>query len=76
MTILTEIIGILVGGLTGMATGIGEGLNAFVTDIFITGTGESQSLSVFGTIIVVFSGIALAIGIGRLVLNYLTGLGK
>ena len=76
MSILTQIIGILVGGLTGMASGIGEGLNAFVSDIFVTGTGDAQTLSVFGTIIVVFAGIALSIGIGRLVLNYLTGLGK
>lgn len=76
MSILTEIIGILVGGLTGMASGIGEGLNSFVTNIFISGSGETQTLSVFGTIVVVFAGIALSIGIGRLVLNYLTGLGK
>lgn len=76
MNILEQIIGILVEGLTQMATGIGEGLNSFVSNIFLTTNGDTQSLSVFGTIVVVFAGIALAIGIGRLVLNYLTGLGK
>lgn len=76
MNILEQIIGILVNGLTEMATGIGAGLNSFVTNIFLTTEGDTQSLSVFGTIVVVFAGIALAIGIGRLVLNYLTGLGK
>lgn len=75
-TILTEIIQLLTGGLTEMATGIGGGLQALVTSIFLDGTGESQSLSVFGGITVIFAGVALAIGLSRWVTNWVTSLGN
>lgn len=75
MTILTEIIGILVGGITGVAEGVGSGLQALATSIFLEGTGETQSLSVMGTLIVVFAGISLALGLSRWVLNFVTSLG-
>ena len=73
--ILTEIISILVGGLTTFATGIGSALSSLVTAIFFTGTGETQTLSIFGIMIIVFAGIALAVGLCRWVLNFLTSLG-
>lgn len=75
MTILTEIIGILVGGITGVAEGIGGGLQSLATNIFLEGTGDTQSLSVMGTLIVVFAGISLALGLSRWVLNFVTSLG-
>ena len=75
MTILTEIIGILVGGITGVAEGIGGGLQALATNIFLTGDAGSETLSVMGTLIVVFAGISLAIGLSRWVLNFVTSLG-
>lgn len=75
-TILTEIIQLLTGGLTQMATGIGGGLQALVTSIFLDGTGETQSLSVFGGIIVIFAGVALAIGLSRWVTSWVTSLGN
>ena len=75
MTILTEIIGILVGGITGVAEGIGGGLQSLATSIFLEGTGETQTLSVMGTLIVVFAGISLALGLSRWVLNFVTSLG-
>lgn len=62
MSVLTEIISILVGGITGVATGIGSGLQSLATSIFLDGTGETQTLSVMGTLIVVFAGISLALG--------------
>lgn len=73
--VLTEIIEILTGGITGVATGIGGGLTALVTSIFLTGEGETQTLSVFGGVIVVFAGISLAIGLSRWVVNWVTSLG-
>ena len=73
--ILTEIIGILVGGITGIAEGIGSGLSTLATSIFLQGTGDSQTLSVFGVLIVVFAGISLAIGLSRLVVSWLSSLG-
>lgn len=78
MQILTAIIEILVGGITGIASGIGSGLSTLVTDIFVTGAGTTESpyaLSVFGTVIVVFAGIALAIGLCRLVVKWISTLG-
>lgn len=75
MSILTEIISILVGGITGVAEGIGGGLQTLATSIFLEGTGETQTLSVMGTLIVVFAGISLAMGLSRWVLNFVTSLG-
>ena len=48
MAIFTQIIEILVGGLIGIGEGIGAALSAMATSIFLTGTGETQALSVFG----------------------------
>ena len=64
--VLTEIISLLVGGIQGIATGIGQGLQQLVTAIFLTGEGTTASpyaLSVYGGVIVVFAGISLAIGL-------------
>lgn len=71
--LLTEIINLLTGGLTAMATGLGQGLNSLVTKIFIT---ESGVISTFGGIIIIFAGIALAVGLSRWVVNFLTSLGN
>lgn len=76
MAILNEIVGILVGGITGIAQGVGSGLSALVTSIFMTGTGETAALSVFGTVVIVFAGISLAIGLCRWVVNFITSLGN
>lgn len=78
MAILTAIIEILVGGITGIAEGIGKGLSTLVTQIFVTGAGTTESpyaLSVFGTLVVVFAGIALAMGLCRLVVHWVSTLG-
>lgn len=75
MGILNQIIGILVGGISGVAEGLGEGLSTLASAIFLTGEGETQSLSVMGTLIVVFAGISLALGLARWVLNFVTSLG-
>lgn len=75
--LLSEIISILVAGISGLATGIGEGLTALVTSIFLeTGTEGAMQLSTFGGLIVVFAGISLAIGLSRWVVNWVTSLGN
>lgn len=77
-SILSEIVSILTGGITGVASGVGQGVTALVQNIFITGEGTSASpyaLSTFGGIVVVFAGVALAIGLCRWVMNFLTSLG-
>lgn len=73
--ILSEIVSILTGGITGVASGVGQGVSTLVSEIFITTSGDTKSLSVFGGVIVVFSGISLAIGLCRWVMNFLTSLG-
>lgn len=76
--VLSEMISLLVAGVTGIATGIGEGLTALIKQIFVTGAGTTESpyaLSVFGSVILIFAGIGLAIGLSRLVVHWLTTLG-
>ena len=74
--VLTEIISLLVGGITGIAEGIGEGLSTLATSIFLTGDASSgYELSVFGCLIAVFGGISLAIGLSRLVVKWVASLG-
>ncbi len=77
--LLSNIIEILVGGITGIATGIGSGLQELVKGIFVSGSGTTENpytLTVFGGLIVVFAGIALAVGLSRWVMNFVTSLGN
>lgn len=77
--VLSEIIDILVGGLTQMAAGIGSGLTSLARSIFLeevtTGDTTTTQLSVFGGLVVVFAGISLAIGLSRWVVGWVTSLG-
>lgn len=73
--ILTAIIELLTGGITGVASGIGEGLSTLATKIFLTGSGETQTLSVFGSLIIIFAGISLALALCRWMVNFVTSLG-
>lgn len=76
MEILTEIIGILTGGIVGVAEGAGAGLSTLAQSIFLrTAEGGGTTLSVMGTLIVVFAGISLALGLMRWVLNFVSSLG-
>ena len=76
MEILQEIIEILTGGIVGVAEGVGAGLQSLATNIFLqTSEGGATTLSVMGTLIVVFAGISLALGLSRWVLNFVTSLG-
>lgn len=74
MALLNQIIQILVGGLTEFAKGLGSGINQFVTNVFTNETGES--LTVFGSVTIVFAGIALAIGLSKFIVNWVSSLGK
>lgn len=73
--ILTAIIELLTGGIAGVASGVGGGLSTLATSIFLTGSGDSQSLSVFGALIIIFAGISLALGLCRWVVNFVSSLG-
>lgn len=72
-TILQQIIEILVAGIKGIASGVGEGLTTLAQSIFIGS--EPGTLTVFGGLVVVFAGISLAIGLCRWVVDWITSLG-
>ena len=76
---LQAIIEILVGGITGIAEGIGSGLTTLATSIFLTTTGSGADakteLSTFAVLTIVFAGISLAIGLSRLVVRWVSSLG-
>lgn len=77
--IMNEMMQLLTGGITDLASGIGTGLQALVKGIFIDGTGTTESpykLTVFGGIIIIFAGIALAVGLSRFVMNFVSSLGN
>lgn len=74
-SIVTEIISILTSGITGIAQGIGQGLQTLASSVFLTTTDSGTTLSTFGVLIVVFAGIGLAIGLCRLVVHWLSTLG-
>lgn len=76
MEIVTQIIQILVSGLTEMATGIGGGLNNLAQSIFLVQSGEKWVLSQFGELIIAFGAVALAVGLSRFVVNWLTSFGR
>lgn len=75
VVLVEEIVAILVSGITGIATGIGEGLSALASGIFFSTTGDTTGLSVLGICIIAFAGISLAIGLSRWVLNFFTSMG-
>lgn len=70
--ILNSIIEILVGGLTSMGQAIGGALSSMAQSIFLQGTGDAQTLSTFGVLIIVFAGVSLAFGLTRWVVNFCT----
>lgn len=77
--IMQAVIEILVGGISGVATGIGQGLSTLAQSVFlqttVSGDTAVTSLSVFGVLVVVFAGISLAIGLSRWVVNFVASLG-
>lgn len=74
--IVTQIITILVSALKPFGEAIGSALSAMANSIFLQTVGETTSLSVFGTLIIVFAAISLAVGLTRWVLNFVTSLGN
>lgn len=75
VAIVTQIVQILVAGITQLGTGIGEGVSNFATALAFTGTGENRTLSVYFVLVIVFAGVSLAIGLTRLIFGWLESLG-
>lgn len=77
MSILSQIIEILTGGLVSFGSGLGAGIQSIVQALFVnidSGTG-AQTLTVFGIVITVFAAIGLAVGITRRLFNWVISLG-
>jgi hypothetical protein len=52
--ILTEFVGLLIGGISELGTGIGTGLNNAVTAMFLESAEGVTSLSTFGGMVAIF----------------------
>lgn len=70
--ILNAVIEIIVGGLVSMGQAIGGALSSMAQAIFLQGTGDAQTLSTFGVLIIVFAGISLSMSLTRWVVNFCT----
>lgn len=78
-TVLTEFINLLVGGIVDLAKGIAEGVAEMAKALFLevdSTTHAVTGLSVFGGIVAIFAGIALAVGITTRVYTWITSLGN
>lgn len=74
--IVRAIVDILVSGITEFATGIGSGISSAVRSMFFETNGDSQTLSVYAVMVLVFAGTSLCIGLTRLIFNWLGSLGN
>lgn len=74
--VLSEIISLLTDGIVEYAGAFGTGLGSAAESIFLTtGEGGAVGLSTFGGLIVVFAALSLAIGVTKLIFNWVTSLG-
>ena len=73
--IMGEIVSLLTDGIVAVGQAIGGGLSSIASAVFLTTEGSTTSLSTFGSLIVIFAGISLALGLARWVLNFCTSLG-
>ena len=74
---LTEFVNLLVGAISDLGTGIATGVANMASALFLeVSDGAVTGLSVFGGIIALFAGIALAVGITTKVYIWVTNLGK
>lgn len=74
---LTEFINLLTGGIAGMASGIGAGLQSLVTQVFLESDaqGAITGLSAFGGVVAIFGAISLAVGLSTLVVKWVMSIG-
>ena len=74
--ILTEIVELLSGSLISLGNAIGKGLSSMVQSLFLDTSSDTTKLSTFGTVIMIFAGISLAIGMTKWVTNFVGSFGK
>ena len=79
LTVLQEFMQILGGGIVSLAQSIATGVVTLAKALFLevdAGTGAVTGLSIFGGIVGIFAGIALAVGITTKVYTWVTTLGN
>lgn len=79
VTALGQFIQILIGGIVDLAKGIAEGVATMASSLLLevnATTNAVEGLSVFGGIVALFAGIALAITLTTRVYLWITSLGK
>lgn len=76
--VLTEIIEIMVSGITTLGTGVGQGMNNYITSAFINQAteGGALTLTVLGGCCALFGGIALATGLTEKIFYFFTSFGR
>ena len=75
--VLKSFVEILVEGIESLATGVANGIVAMAKALFLEyNEGTLVGLSVFGGIVAIFAGLALAIGITTRVYTWVTSLGN
>ena len=76
-TVLTEFVNLLVGAIESLGTGIASGVVNMAKALFLVESqGNITGLSIFGGLVAIFAGIALAVGITTRVYLWVTSLGK
>lgn len=73
--VLGDIVSVLTGALTSMATGIGSGANAFATALVYDSSGTTPVASAFILTVALVGGIALAVAFGRRMFGFIISLG-
>lgn len=78
LAVLQEFAGILVGAITQIATGIASGVSGMAQGLFleVSDAGAVTGLSVYGGIVAIFAGLALAVAITTRVFTWITSLGN
>lgn len=70
--VVTDIVSILVSGLTTLGTGIGSGVANFAQALAFDGDG----LSVYFVLVLAFAGVSLAVGLTTKIFDWLSSLGN
>lgn len=73
VTFVHDIVDILVSGITSLGSALGQGISTTAQAMFINASNDG--LSLWGVLVASFAGLALAVGITRLVFGFITSLG-
>lgn len=79
LAVLQEFVSILVGAIESLGTGIASGVANMASALFLevdSTTHAVTGLSVYGGIVAIFAGLALAVAITTRVFTWITSLGN